>query len=96
MSDLPPSGRPVPEKRPHEPRHWLVTPSTIRRMWIVSAVVLAALTALDLILEKHGDFALEDSFGFGAWYGFVSCVVLILFSKALGAVLKRRDGYYDD
>jgi hypothetical protein len=96
MSDLPPSGRPVPEKRRDEPRHWLVASSTIRRMWIVSVVILAALTCLDFVIEKHGDFAIEANFGFGAWYGFLSCVVLIFFSKSLGAVLKRKDSYYDD
>ena len=34
--------------------------------------------------------------GFGAWFGFVSCVVLVLGSKVLSALLKRPDTYYDN
>ena len=41
------------------------------------------------------NFDLEGTFGFGAWFGFLSCVVLIVFAKALGALLKRPDTYYD-
>lgn len=96
MSELPPSGRPVPEKRVDEPQNWLVRPATIRLLWIVSIIMLVAITLLDLVVEKHGYFALEDAFGFGSWYGFGACVVLVFFSKALGAALKRKDSYYDD
>ncbi len=96
MSELPSSGEPVPTRAPDEPEHWLVSESTIRTLWIVSIVVLALLTLADLVIEKHGHFALEDSFGFGSWYGFVACVVLVFFSKALGQVLKRRDTHYHD
>lgn len=96
VRELPPSGEPVPVKRPDEPVHWLVKPETVRRLWIVSAIVLAALTLLDLVIEKHGDFELQNTFAFGSWYGFVSCVALVFFSKAMGAVLKRKDKYYDD
>lgn len=96
MTDLPPSGLPVPEKRASEPAHWLVTPVAIRWLWIGSAVVLVAVTLLDLAVTKHGYFALEETFGFGSWYGFVACVVMVALSKALGAVLKRGDGFYDD
>jgi hypothetical protein len=98
MTELPtpPSGVPVPVRAADEPQHWLVRPATIRRLWIVSIVVLTLLTLLDLLIPKHGHFGLEDSFGFGSWYGFASCVVLVLVSRALGFVLKRPDGYYDD
>ena len=49
----------------------------------------------DLFIERHPIFGLEGTFGFDAWFGFVSCVVLIVLSKALGAFLKRSDRYYD-
>ncbi|HYD06072.1 MAG TPA: hypothetical protein VEC60_10115 [Reyranella sp.] len=75
--------------------HWLVRASTIRRLWIAFVVILAATVALDLVIEHHAMFGLDATFGFGAWYGFASCVVLIVVAKALGAVLKRRDTYYD-
>jgi hypothetical protein len=75
--------------------HWLVRPTTIRWLWIVFIAVLVVLVALDP-LRHDAHFTIEALFGFGAWFGFLSCVVLILFSKALGVLLKRRDTYYDD
>jgi hypothetical protein len=75
--------------------HWLARESTIKRLWIVFAIVLVATVLMDLAVEHHPYFALDGTFGFGAWFGFASCVVLILFAKALGAVLKRPDTYYD-
>lgn len=78
-----------------EQDHWLVRPATIRLLWIVFIAILAALVALDLVVTHHPHFKLESTLGFGAWFGFLSCVVLIAFAKALGALLKRPDTYYD-
>ena len=64
--------------------HWLVRTSTIRLLWIAFAVVLAATVLLDLVVEPHPYFGLDGTFGFGAWFGFASCVVLIVVAKALG------------
>jgi hypothetical protein len=75
--------------------HWLARRSTILRLWIVFAIVLVAVVLADLFIVHKPYFGLDGTFGFGAWFGFVSCVVLILFAKALGALLKRRDTYYD-
>jgi hypothetical protein len=75
--------------------HWLVRATTIRRLWIAFAVVLVAAVLADLAIEPHPYFGLDGTFGFGAWFGFASCVVLIVFAKALGALLKRPDNYYD-
>lgn len=75
--------------------HWLVRATTIRRLWIVFAVILAAVVLADLAIEHHPYFSLDGTFGFGAWFGFGSCVFMIVFAKALGAVLKRPDTYYD-
>lgn len=76
--------------------HWLVRATTIRRLWIAFAVVLAATVLFDLVVEHHPHFGLDGTFGFGAWFGFASCVVLIAFAKLLGAVLKRPDTHYGD
>jgi len=75
--------------------HWLTRKSTIRRLWIGSAVALAATVLMDLAIEHHPYFGLDGTFGFGAWFGFASCVAMIAFAKALGAILKRPDTYYD-
>ena len=74
--------------------HWLVRPRTIRWLWIGFIAVLIFLVALDP-LRRDAHFPLEALFGFGAWFGFLACVALILFAKALGFFLKRRDTYYD-
>ena len=75
--------------------HWLVRESTIRVLWRASAVVLAGLVVLDLFVEHHPHFGIDGTFGFGAWYGFAACVVLVVLAKLLGHLLKRPDTYYD-
>ena len=75
--------------------HWLVRPQTIRRLWIISIAILAATVLFDLVIDQHPYFGIDGTFGFGAWFGFVSCVGFIVFSKALGALLKRPDTHYD-
>lgn len=75
--------------------HWLTKRATIRKLWIVFIAVLVITVLADVFIEHHPFFGVDGSFGFGAWFGFLSCVVLILFAKALGVFLKRPDGYYD-
>ena len=64
--------------------HWLVRKSTIRGLWIAFAVSLAATVLMDLVIEPHPYFGLDGTFGFGAWFGFASCVVLIAVAKGAG------------
>ena len=80
---------------PPDHDHWLVRPDTVRRLWIGSSLVLAALVALDLVIAHHPHFGIDGTFGFGAWFGFGACVAFVLFAKLLGVVLKRPDTYYD-
>lgn len=75
--------------------HWLARDSTIKRLWILFAVILVAIVLADFAIEHHPYFGLDGTFGFGAWFGFVSCVALIVFAKAFGALLKRPDTHYD-
>ena len=79
-----------------DPDHWLARPATIGLLWVVFGVVLTVLLLAELVVHHHPQFGLDDTFGFGAWYGFAACVVLVLFAKMLGAFLKRPDTYYDD
>jgi hypothetical protein len=79
-----------------ENRSWLERARTIRALWVGFAVVLAAVVLAELFIDVHGAFGIDGTFGFNAWYGFASCIALILFAKILGALLKRRDRYYDD
>ena len=75
--------------------HWLTRPATIRLLWVGFILVLIVLVALDLVVPHHPHFGIDGTFGFGAWFGFLSCVALVGFAKALGALLKRPDTYYD-
>ena len=76
-------------------QHWLVRPETIRILWIIASVVLALTVAAGAFVERHGYFGLDGSFAFNAWYGFATCIGMIVFAKVLGLLLKRRDSWYD-
>lgn len=60
--------------------------------------VLALLVVLDLLIPSaYQRFPWDGIGGFGAVYGFVACVLIIVVSKALGyALLYRSEDYYDD
>lgn len=75
--------------------HWLARASTIKWLWVIFVLVLAATVLADLVIEHHPYFGLDGSFGFGAWFGFAGCVAMVVFAKLLGGILKRPDGYYD-
>jgi len=76
--------------------HWLTRPVTIRRLWIGFALVLGALVLAGLQIKVKGYFGIDDLFGFAAWFGFGSCVLMVLVAKALGALLKRSESYYQE
>ena len=90
MTDNKPSGSEKPSSD-----HWLVRPDTIRKLWIGFLAVLALTLIAELFIDRYSKFGIDGTFGFGAWFGFVSCVVLVIVSKALGAILKQPDTYYD-
>ena len=78
----------------HDSDHWLVRPSTIRRIWQISIVVLTALVLLQLVIKVKGYFGVDSWPAFGAVFGFASCVLMVLVAKVLGWVLKRPEDYY--
>ncbi|HWQ38727.1 MAG TPA: hypothetical protein VNM24_08990 [Burkholderiales bacterium] len=76
--------------------HWLVRPATIRLLWALFVAALVAVVLVQLVVPVPGHFGIDGRFGFGAWFGFGSCATMILVAKLLGALLKRKDTYYDD
>lgn len=79
------------------PLHWLVRPVTIKILWVVGILSLAALTGLSLTVHPHATFGIEATPGFYSWYGLVTCIAMVLFAKfILGKILSRKDTYYDD
>ena len=77
-----------------EPDHWLVRPETIRWIWRISIAVLALTVLLQLVIKVKGYFGVDGWLGFGAAYGFLSCLAMVLVAKGLGFVLKRDEDYY--
>ena len=60
--------------------------------------VLAITVVLDFFIERHHNVFFWDEIpGFSAVYGFVSCVLIVVVSKALGhSWLERSEDYYND
>ena len=79
-----------------ETDHWLVRPRTIRRLWIGFSVVLALTVVLQLVIKVKGYFGFDGWPGFGAVFGFLCCVGMVLVAKGLGRFLKRKENFYDD
>ena len=75
--------------------HWLVRAETIRLLWRVFALVLVGTVLAGLFVHIHVYFWIDGTFGFAAWYGFATCVAMIVVAKGLAIFLKRPDDYYD-
>ena len=73
---------------------WLARPSSIRLLWWVFGIVLALTVAAQLVFKVKGYFGVDQWFGFGAGYGFLACLAMVLVAKVLGWALKRPAGYY--
>lgn len=75
---------------------WFDHPQNVRKLRIGLYIVLVLLVLPDFFLHKHHYFSKVETWpGFYAFFGFISCVVIILVSKLLGYVLKRKEDYYD-
>ena len=73
---------------------WLARPTTIRLLWVVFIVVLAVSVGAQWLFKVKGYFGADSWFAFGAIYGFLSCLAMVLFAKGLGYLLKRDKDYY--
>jgi len=76
--------------------HWLDNKRNIKLLIAASIVVLAATVVADFFYTGHPEFGVDGWFGFYAWYGFLTCVAMVLFAKLLGLFVKRPDDYYHD
>ena len=74
--------------------HWLVRPDSIRLLWKIFWAVLAITVLLEIFIKVKGYFGVDEWMGFGAAFGFFSCVAMVVVAKWLGYVLKRPDDYY--
>ena len=71
-------------------QHWILKKENIKKLWICSIILL-----VQIIFPIKGHFEVESWLGFGAWFGFIACVLMILFSKLLGLVVKKSEDYYE-
>ena len=76
-------------------QHWLYRPASIRLLWIVFLIILALTVLAGLFMDVHAAFGLEDRFAFAAWYGFASCIGMVVIAKLVGRLLHRKDSYYE-
>ena len=74
--------------------HWLVRADTIRRLWWVFVILLALTVLAQPLFYVKGYFGVDGWLGFGAAYGFLSCLLMVLCAKVLGYFLKRDEDYY--
>jgi hypothetical protein len=72
-------------------------PENRKRLWLYFYISLALVLGADfLVSHEEGHFIWERFIGFGAVYGFVSCVLIIVVSKAVGHMgLMKPEDYYD-
>ncbi len=70
-------------------------PENIRKLWGMLYVFCGLTLLPDFFLHAEGHFTFDGFFGFHGLLGFVACVVLILFAKLVGLVLKVKENYYD-
>jgi hypothetical protein len=73
---------------------WLSGPVGARAVWWLAGACGLLLLA-DLVIHKHGPFAVEHLFGFYGWIGLGACVVTIALAGAIRSVLTRPEDYYD-
>jgi len=71
------------------------------KLWVFQIVILV-LAVLPEFFIKHKEhlpgtgFTLDTTFGFFAWYGFLTCTAMVICAKILGFIIKRKDTYYDE
>ena len=78
-----------------EKKYWLDDPRNVRTIYVGLWIVCGLLVTADFFYEKHIEFPIERLWGFFAFYGFVSCVLLVLAAKQLRKIVGRSEDYYD-
>lgn len=76
-------------------QNWFYKKTSIKKLWIGAVVILALTVLAEIFIKLHPHFEIEALFGFHALYGFLTCVIMVVFAKVLGFLIKRKDDYYD-
>ena len=77
--------------------NWLADPRNGRFLKGVYCIALFLVFAADFFVHRHHAAFIWDAIpGFGAVYGFVCCVLMIIVFKFIGHEwLMKKEGYYD-
>lgn len=78
--------------------HFIGSPENSRTLKKIGYIALVLTFMSDFMVSRHHAHYFWDKLpGWGAFYGFVSCVVIIIVSKFIGhqgGIMKKED-YYD-
>lgn len=82
-------------------KHWLYRKKSLPILWGIQIAILILALVPDFFMHHHPHFEnqgihIDASWGFFAWYGFLTCAAMVVGAKILGIFLKRKDTYYDD
>jgi len=79
-----------------EKKHFFDNKQNVRLIMRLLVAICFVLVIIDLIAHRHVVHPIEALWSFYAWFGFISCVFLVLVSKLLRKILMRREDYYDN
>ena len=86
----------------HETKHpidgpsWIERPDNVNRMIGCLLGICVCLVGADfLYTNPHPHFAIETTFGFQAWFGFVAFVAIVFLGRLLRMIVQRPEDYYD-
>ncbi len=75
---------------------WFERPENQFKMIVDLAVACVLLLLADFFYENpHPHFAIETTFGFQAWFGFVAFVGVVFLGRLLRLIVRREEDYYD-
>ena len=88
-----------------EKKHIFDKPENVKRFLFIFFSIVVVLLIVDVgyiylskkhIIDNHAYYKWEEWWGFYAFFGFVSCVVLVLISKyILRPLVMRKEDYYE-
>jgi hypothetical protein len=74
---------------------WLDRPGTVGKIIWGLGLLSVLLVLSEFFFDRHAHYSWEAIPGFNAFFGFVSCVLLVLAAKVLRKILMRDEDYYD-
>ena len=76
--------------------HKLYTSRAKKKAWLFGVLILVMTLFAEYFIHLHAYFTDVDWFAFNAVWGFLSCLLMVVFAKLLGLLIKRREDYYGD